>query len=99
MRFTLTALFVALFATLAMAAAPHKSVIMSWPNDTPDSVIEAAKKAIIDAKGTITHEYNIIKGFACTGPASIFEFVSTMNADHQPEIEEDGVVYTQENKA
>jgi hypothetical protein len=40
---------------------------------------------------------DIIKGFACTGPASIFEFVSTMNSDHKPEIEEDGVVYTQEN--
>jgi hypothetical protein len=39
---------------------------------------------------------DIIKGFACTGPASIFEFVSTMNSDHKPEIEEDGVVYTQD---
>jgi hypothetical protein len=58
MRFTLTALFVALLATFTMAAAPHKSVIMSWPKDTPDSVVEAAKKAIIEAKGTITHEYS-----------------------------------------
>jgi hypothetical protein len=58
MRFALTALFVALLAAFAMAAAPQKSVIMSWPNDTPDSVVEAAKKAIIDAKGTITHEYS-----------------------------------------
>jgi len=41
---------------------------------------------------------DIIKGFACTGPASAFEFVATMNAEHKPEIEEDGVVYTQENK-
>jgi hypothetical protein len=37
---------------------------------------------------------DIIKGFACTGPASIFDYVSTMNTDHRPEI-----VYTQENKA
>jgi hypothetical protein len=58
MRFALGALFVALLAAFAMAAAPHKSVIMSWPNDTPDSVVEAAKQAIIDAKGTITHEYS-----------------------------------------
>lgn len=58
MRFALTALFVALLAAFAMATAPQKSVIMSWPNDTPDSVVEAAKKAIIDAKGTITHEYS-----------------------------------------
>jgi hypothetical protein len=58
MRFALTAVFVALLAAFAMAAAPQKSVIMSWPNDTPDSVVDAAKKAIIDAKGTITHEYS-----------------------------------------
>jgi predicted outer membrane protein len=58
MRFALSALVVALLAAFAMAAAPHKSVIMSWPNDTPDSVVEAAKQAIIDAKGTITHEYS-----------------------------------------
>jgi hypothetical protein len=41
-----------------MAVAPHKSVIMSWPNDTPDSVVEEAKQAIIAAKGVITHEYS-----------------------------------------
>jgi len=57
MRFVLTTLFVALLAAFAMAAQ-HKSVIMSWPNDTPDSVVEAAKQAIIDAKGVITHEYS-----------------------------------------
>jgi hypothetical protein len=58
MRFALTALSAALFVAFAMAAAPLKSVIMSWPNDTPDSVVEAAKQAIIDAKGVITHEYS-----------------------------------------
>lgn len=58
MRFALSASFVALLATFAMAVAPQKSVIMSWPNDTPDSVVQAAKQAIIDAKGTITHEYS-----------------------------------------
>lgn len=47
----------------------------------------------------LTSSADIIKGFACTGPASIFEFVSTMNSDHKPEIEDDGIVYTQENKA
>ncbi|KAF2826375.1 hypothetical protein CC86DRAFT_406651 [Ophiobolus disseminans] len=78
-------------------AANDKSVIMSWPNGTPDSVVQTAKQAIIDAGGVITHEYNIIKGFACHGPASIFEKVSTMDANHKPEIEEDGIVYTQDN--
>ncbi|KAH8726073.1 hypothetical protein GQ44DRAFT_614557 [Phaeosphaeriaceae sp. PMI808] len=96
MRFALTSLTIALLATLTMAVAPHKSVIMSWPNDTPDSVIEAAKQKIIDGNGVITHEYNIIKGFACHAPASVFEVVSTMDTKHKPEIEEDGIVYTQD---
>ena len=97
MRFALLSVATALLASSAMAVAPHRQVIMSWPNDTPDSVVEAAKQAIIDAKGVITHEYNIIKGFACHAPASVFEMVSTMNAQHPPEIEEDGIVSTQEN--
>lgn len=42
------------------------------------------------------HFIDIIKGFAASGPASIFETVSTMNADHKAEIEEDGIVTTQE---
>jgi hypothetical protein len=65
MRFAITSLFVALLATFAMAVAPQKSVIMSWPNDTPDSVVEAAKQAIIDAKGTITHEYSKWHAMRC----------------------------------
>jgi hypothetical protein len=40
---------------------------------------------------------DIIKGFACHGPASIFEYVATMNEQHKPEIEEDGIVTTQDN--
>jgi len=44
----------------------------------------------------ITHEYNIIKGFAANAPASALEFVSTMSDQYKCEIEEDGVVTTQE---
>jgi len=51
-----------------------------------------------DQELRLTSVIDIIKGFACHGPPSAFEFVSTMNADHKPEIEEDGVVYTQDNK-
>jgi hypothetical protein len=39
----------------------QKSVIVTYPPETPDSVVIQAKKAIIDAGGMITHEYTLIK--------------------------------------
>lgn len=49
---------VALAATTTM---PQKSVIVSYPDNTPDSVVEQAKNAIKSAGGMITHEYKIFK--------------------------------------
>ncbi|KAL6707044.1 hypothetical protein ACN47E_004796 [Coniothyrium glycines] len=99
MRFTILSLLLASLAAFAMAVAPQRSVIISWPNDTPDHIVEDAKEAIRKAKGVITHEYNIIKGFAAHAPASALEFVSTMSDVYKCEIEEDGVVTTQNDKA
>jgi len=58
----ITAITAAL-ALLSGAAALdiQKSVIISYPPETPDSVISQAKKAVIDAGGIITHEYKMIK--------------------------------------
>ncbi|USP80472.1 uncharacterized protein yc1106_07746 [Curvularia clavata] len=98
MRSVILSLLVALLATLAMAAAPQRSVIISWPNDTPDDIVEQSKEAIRKAKGVITHEYNIIKGFAATAPASALEMVSALSDVYKCEIEEDGIVTTQNNK-
>jgi hypothetical protein len=53
---TLAALF-----SLTSAVALQKSVIMTWPSDTPYHVIDQAKDAIVRAGGVITHEYHILK--------------------------------------
>jgi len=45
----------------AVAVDNQKSVIITYPDNTPDSVLNQAKKAIIDGGGVITHEYNAIK--------------------------------------
>lgn len=45
MRFTLTLLSAALFAMLALA----KSVIITYPENTPDFVLSQAKDAIVAA--------------------------------------------------
>jgi hypothetical protein len=131
MRFAVFSFLVALLAAFVMAAAPHRSVIISWPKDTPDEIVEQSKEAIRQAKGkrhfihscttykdsrgicaicrryfankitlgVITHEYNIIKGFAAQAPASALELVSTLSDVYKCEIEEDGIVTTQNDKA
>ena len=96
MRFATLSVLTALFAATTMAAAPQRSVIISFPNETPDHIVEEAKEGIRKAKGVITHEYNIIKGFAAKAPASALEFVTTMGEQYKVEIEEDGVMTTQD---
>lgn len=63
MRSVFLSLLVALFAALAMAAAPQRSVIISWPNDTPDEIVEKSKDAIRKAKGE--HSNHPFFGFFC----------------------------------
>lgn len=45
----------------AIAVDVQKSVIITYPQNTPDSVLDQAKKAIEDAGGIITHNYQFIK--------------------------------------
>lgn len=45
----------------AIAADVQKSVLVTYPPETPDSIVDQAKKAVIDAGGMITHEYTLIK--------------------------------------
>lgn len=51
-----------LLAVMAtQTAQPQKSVIVSYPADTPDRVLAQAKEKILQMGGFITHEYHIIK--------------------------------------
>lgn len=58
---------IALFSFLALAAValgatvPQKAVIISYPDETPDAILEQAKAGIKAAGGMITHEYKLIK--------------------------------------
>lgn len=54
-------LVVFLFSATVLAIAPQKAVILTYPEGTPDSVMDQAKDAIRTAGGVITHEYKIIK--------------------------------------
>ncbi|KAH6717854.1 hypothetical protein BKA61DRAFT_475274 [Leptodontidium sp. MPI-SDFR-AT-0119] len=92
MRFTIFSILA--LATVALTATmPQKSVIISYEdNNTPDSVIEEAKAAIKAAGGIITHEYQLIKGFACKAPAKALELVQIAGNDWKAVIEEDQMV-------
>ena len=46
MKFALTFLLLVLFAVLGLAATPQKQIIVSYPKDTPMSVLDEAKDAI-----------------------------------------------------
>ncbi|KAL3418672.1 hypothetical protein PVAG01_10388 [Phlyctema vagabunda] len=81
------------FAALAVGVAqPQKAVIISYPDSTPDTVLEQAKEAIRLAGGVITHEYKLIKGFAAKAPAKALETVQTWGNDYHAVIEEDQMV-------
>lgn len=55
-------LLVCLFVLAAVAAAPQMAVVVTYlDKNTPDWVLDQAKRAIREARGTVTHEYTIIK--------------------------------------
>jgi hypothetical protein len=55
MRYALFTLLVALLAACAMAVAPLKRVIVSYPNETPQSVVDSAMEAIEKAVRSLSH--------------------------------------------
>ncbi|KAI2617268.1 hypothetical protein GGS26DRAFT_596438 [Hypomontagnella submonticulosa] len=89
--------FSAIVAALAVAHGVsavdvQKSVIVSFPSETTDDVVNRAKEDIRKAGGIITHEYQLIKGFAAKAPQKILETVSAWSAEFNAVIEEDQVV-------
>jgi len=57
--FAISFFFLAVLAT--QTAQPKKAVLVSYPADTPDTVLWQAKQKIVEMGGFITHEYRIIK--------------------------------------
>ncbi|CBX90527.1 hypothetical protein LEMA_P066530.1 [Plenodomus lingam JN3] len=98
MRHALFSLVIALLAAFAMAVAPLRSVILTWPHDTPDCILDDVKQAIIEAQGTITHEYTIIKGIAAMVSESALESVSALSSQYTYTLEEDSIMSTQEDQ-
>ncbi|KAH7413183.1 hypothetical protein BKA64DRAFT_660460 [Cadophora sp. MPI-SDFR-AT-0126] len=91
MKFTIISIL-ALVAVAFSATMPQKAVIISYPDNTPTSVIDDAMAAIKAAGGMITHEYKLIKGFAAKAPSKALETVQIAGNDWHAVIEEDQMV-------
>ncbi|KXL49456.1 hypothetical protein M433DRAFT_71761 [Acidomyces richmondensis BFW] len=92
MHFRLHSLLFALLIVLVSAVSQQKPVIISYPDDTPSSVLEEAKDVIRKAGGMIEHEYNFIKAFAAKAPLSVLETIRTLESQDKAVIEEDQIV-------
>jgi hypothetical protein len=55
---------------------PEKSVIVSFPPNTPAHIMTEAMGAIVDAGGMITHEYKIFKYVTFISSPLVFAHVS-----------------------
>ncbi|KAI1403342.1 hypothetical protein F4819DRAFT_451674 [Hypoxylon fuscum] len=92
MRFFSTIVAALAVAQGAFAVDVQKSVIVSFPSETTDDIVDRAKEDIRKAGGMITHEYQLIKGFAAKAPQKIIETVSAWSAEYNVVIEEDQIV-------
>ncbi|CAI7629143.1 unnamed protein product [Penicillium palitans] len=99
--------FAALLVLPLALAGSLKSVIVTFPKGTPDSVVNQAKVSLVASGGVITHEYLPIQprflsynplsnygfsGFAAEAPVSALQTLSTQDTQYKPNIEEDKVV-------
>ncbi|KAJ9638638.1 uncharacterized protein PV06_09853 [Exophiala oligosperma] len=91
MRFSIPLLLSSAACALALSA-PQKPVVISYPADTPPSVIENAIKEIEKDGGIITHEYSLIKGFAAKVAEATLDKISALGEEFAPYIEEDVIV-------
>jgi len=95
MKLSLLALIPALLAIGTTAVAtPQRSVIVSYSDNTPETVVVQAMKAISDAGGMVTHQYTLFKGFAAQAPAKALDTVQAWGKDWNAVIEEDEIVST-----
>ncbi|KAA6409588.1 MAG: hypothetical protein FRX48_06199 [Lasallia pustulata] len=92
MRFIITSVLLVFLAVVVSGLVLQKQVVVSYPKNTPDSIIAQAKDAIIAAGGMITHEYKLFKGFAAKASVKALETVNALSTEYNPTIEEDEVI-------
>ncbi|PLN77853.1 hypothetical protein BDW42DRAFT_176030 [Aspergillus taichungensis] len=79
-----------LLALLPLALA--KSVLVTFPEGTPDDVIRESKESLEKAGGTITHTFNLIKGYSAEAPDVAIQQVSPQSGPYKAAVEDDSPV-------
>ncbi|KAK9779350.1 hypothetical protein AB5N19_00999 [Seiridium cardinale] len=93
MRFFTTAVAALAVAQGAFAVDQQKSIIVTFPNDVADNIIDRAMGDITKAGGVITHQYNLIKGFAAQAPQKAIEAMTVWTTgEYHATVEEDQIV-------
>ncbi|MCJ1404394.1 hypothetical protein MMC11_007619 [Xylographa trunciseda] len=92
MKLYIFSILLSLLVISTTATLPKKQVVITYPSNTPDSVLDEAKLVITSAGGVITHEYELIKGFAVKASVKILDKVHALSSDFTPNIEEDSIV-------
>ncbi|KIW93029.1 uncharacterized protein Z519_06878 [Cladophialophora bantiana CBS 173.52] len=86
-------LFLLAFVAAVFALPPpQKPVVVSFPANTPSSIIDKAIAEIEKDGGIITHEYSLIKGFAAKVSEVTLDKISALAEAYSPYIEDDYVV-------
>ncbi|KAI5304428.1 hypothetical protein KEM56_006505 [Ascosphaera pollenicola] len=98
--FSVYAQLLAVLVSAQAEAEAEENVVISFPDDTPSSLLQHAMDLITDAGGIITHEYSKYsvthdisnRGFAATAPEYVLSSITTLSPDYKPVIEKDGIV-------
>ncbi|KAI9670148.1 MAG: hypothetical protein M1817_004485 [Caeruleum heppii] len=88
---TVIAIATVAFAVAASATELHP-IVVSYPHQTPESVLTQAKQAIEAAGGVITHEYDLIRGFAAKAPNEALEMVKAWGEQYDADVEYDQII-------
>ncbi|KAI4265476.1 MAG: hypothetical protein L6R38_009395 [Xanthoria sp. 2 TBL-2021] len=91
----LSNLFLSTLGLVSVASA-QRQVLVTYPNDTPPSIIDQAKKAILATGGKITEEYSLIKSFAATVSSDVVDTLNALSSSHTPVVEDDQTITIQQ---
>ncbi|KAL8807018.1 MAG: hypothetical protein Q9182_000999 [Xanthomendoza sp. 2 TL-2023] len=92
-----TRVLLPLFGLVASASA-QRQVLVTYSQDTPLSVVEKAKEAVLATGGIITEDYSLIKSFAATVSSEVLETINALSSSHKPIVEDDTVVTIQQQE-